>query len=91
MSWSALTCGGKGVQRSGFGAGQAPKQQLLSVRVGNASQEVAMRLDINEGSPVVIRQRLFLIDSQPVALCDSYYPADMAEGTAIAEDRRING
>src|SRR6266567_8398637 len=65
--------------------GQAPRQQLLSVRVGNASQEVAMRLDINEGSLVVIRQRLFLIDSQPVALCDSYYPADMAE------DRRIKG
>jgi GntR family transcriptional regulator len=71
--------------------GQAPKQQLLSVRVGNASQEVAMRLDINEAAPVVIRQRLFLIDSKPVALCDSYYPAEMAEGTAIAEARRIKG
>lgn len=71
--------------------GQAPKQQLLSVRVGSASQEVAMRLDINEGAPVVVRQRLFLIDGKAVALCDSYYPADMAGGTAIAEDRRIKG
>jgi GntR family transcriptional regulator len=40
---------------------------------------------------VVIRQRLFLIDGQPVALCDSYYPADMAQGTAIAEPRKIKG
>lgn len=71
--------------------GQAPKQQLLGVRVGDANQEVAMRLDLNEGSPVVIRQRLFLIDGHAVALCDSYYPADMAEGTPIAESRRIKG
>jgi GntR family transcriptional regulator len=71
--------------------GHAPKQQLLSVGVSGATQEVALRLDINEGSPVVIRQRLFLIDGQPVALCDSYYPADMAQGTAIAEPRKIKG
>ncbi|MGH3698368.1 MAG: UTRA domain-containing protein [Pseudonocardiaceae bacterium] len=28
---------------------------------------------------------------QPVSLCDSYYPADMAVGTAIAERRLVQG
>jgi len=40
---------------------------------------------------VVVRCRVFLADGEPVALCDSYYPADLADGTRIAKDRRIRG
>jgi GntR family transcriptional regulator len=40
---------------------------------------------------VVARRRLFVVDDVPVALCDSYYPAEVARGTALAEPERIRG
>lgn len=30
---------------------------------------------------------MFLADGELVALCDSYYPAGLAQGTQIAQDR----
>ena len=39
----------------------------------------------------MVRKRLFLAGGQPVALCDSYYPAEFARGTAITESKRIKG
>jgi GntR family transcriptional regulator len=56
-----------------------------------ASDEVAVRLDLDEDVTVVVRRRLFLVDDQPIALCDSFYPASIASGTAIAEHHRIRG
>ena len=38
-----------------------------------------------------MRRRLFLVNDEPVALCDSYYPAEMAGGTALAEPDNIAG
>jgi GntR family transcriptional regulator len=32
-----------------------------------------------------------LVNDEPVALCDSYYPAELAEGTALAEAENIEG
>jgi GntR family transcriptional regulator len=40
---------------------------------------------------MVVRQRVFLINDQPVALCDSYYPLELVAGTAIVEPGRIRG
>lgn len=71
--------------------GQTPEQQILEVATVSAPPEVAIRLDLDEGASVVTRRRLFLVDGQPVALCDSYYLVDMAEGTGIAQPRRIAG
>jgi GntR family transcriptional regulator len=50
-----------------------------------------MRLNVDEGSPVVVRRRVFLLEGQPAALCDSYYPAGWASGTAIEQPRRLRG
>jgi GntR family transcriptional regulator len=52
---------------------------------------VAIRLGVEDGSPVVVRRRVFLADGEPVALCDSYYPLRIAEGTPIAKPRKIRG
>lgn len=71
--------------------GQAPGQQLLEVTTVSAPAEVAMRLGIEDGSPVVVRRRVFLADAEPVALCDSYYPAGLADGTPITQARKIRG
>jgi GntR family transcriptional regulator len=81
---------------SGFNAqaleqGQAPQQEVLDVATIEAPLAVSMRLNLDEGSPVVMRRRLFRLDGQPVAFCDSYYPAELVEGTAIAENDNISG
>lgn len=71
--------------------GQQPLQRLLAVTTVPAPDEVALRLALDETAPVVVRRRLFLVDDQPVALCDSYYPASLAADTVIAEPHRIRG
>jgi len=71
--------------------GQAPEQRLLEVATVGAPTEVAIRLGVEDGSPVVARRRVFLADGEPVALCDSYYPAELAEGTPIAQVQKIRG
>jgi GntR family transcriptional regulator len=86
----------RGLGLPGFNAqaleqGQAPEQQLLEVATVSAPAEVAIRLGIEDGSPVMVRRRVFFADGEPVALCDSYYPVELAEGTPIAKARKIRG
>jgi GntR family transcriptional regulator len=81
---------------SGFNAqvaeqGQMAEQRLVEVGRVAATGEVAHRLGVEEGEPVVVRRRLFVVNGEPVARCDSYYPADMADGTALAEPENIGG
>ena len=86
----------RGLGLPGFNAqtleqGQAPEQELLEVATVGAPAEVAIRLGVEDGSPVVVRRRVFFADGEPVALCDSYYPFDLADGTPIVKARRIRG
>ncbi|MGH7882270.1 MAG: GntR family transcriptional regulator [Candidatus Dormibacteraceae bacterium] len=81
---------------SGFNAqvieqGQRPEQRLLAVERIEAPDEIALRLDLDPGSPLIVRRRLFLVEDRPIAFCDSYYPATLAEGTPLAEWRKIRG
>ena len=55
--------------------GQRPRQVIREVGRIGAPAEVATRLQVDEGAP----------------LNDSYYPADMAGGTAIEQPERIKG
>jgi GntR family transcriptional regulator len=82
--------------RSGFNAqveeqGQTPEQRLLDVGWVAAPREVALRLDVDDEAQVVVRRRLFVVNGEPVAFCDSYYPSDVADGTPLAEPERIAG
>jgi GntR family transcriptional regulator len=81
---------------SGFGAqvreqGQSPEQRILDAGWVTAPHEVAQRLGAGEDARVCVRRRLFLVNEEPVALCDSYYPAELAEGTALIEPENIEG
>jgi GntR family transcriptional regulator len=81
---------------SGFNAqvaeqGQVPEQQLLEVARVPATEEVAQRLGIAGDAAVVVRRRLFVVNGEPVARCDSYYPTEIADGTALAEPENIEG
>ncbi|SDU19622.1 GntR family transcriptional regulator [Jiangella alkaliphila] len=71
--------------------GQTASQQLLEVTSVPADAEIALRLDLDPGELVVVRRRLFIVDDQPIALCNSFYPAAIAAGTAISEMRLIKG
>lgn len=82
--------------QSGFNAqvreqGLKPEQRLMNVATIPAPPEIANRLALQDDAEVVVRERLFLADSVPVAQCTSYYPADFAAGTLIAEARKVKG
>jgi GntR family transcriptional regulator len=71
--------------------GQRPQQEIREVTTIPAPPDVALRLDIDQGAPVVVRQRRFLLEGEPVALCDSYYPAALVSGTNIGRNAKIRG
>jgi GntR family transcriptional regulator len=57
---------------SGFNAqveeqGQVPEQRLLEVTRVVAPDDIATRLGLEPGSPVVVRRRQFLVNEEPVA------------------------
>ena len=71
--------------------GQRPEQQIRSVATIEAPPEIAMRLNLDDSPRVVVRRRTFLLEGQPAALCDSYYPTDWASGTPIDQPELIRG
>lgn len=71
--------------------GQRPRQEIREVTRTAAPADVAARLDLDEGSSVTVRRLTFWLDDIPVALHDSWFPADLAAGTAIDRPRRIRG
>jgi DNA-binding GntR family transcriptional regulator len=71
--------------------GHVGTQQLLHVGEVPPPPQVAAAFRCAPTDPVVVRRRLILLDDQPVELVDSYYPADIARGTRLAEARKIRG
>lgn len=71
--------------------GSRPEQRILDVSVEPASSEVAERLGVAVGAEVIVRRRLFLVDEEPMQMCDGYYPSELFAGTAVQVPRRIRG
>lgn len=71
--------------------GQSGTQQLVGANEATPSPAVAELLGLSEGEAVVVRQRVMHLDGRPVELTDSYYPATIAHGTRLAEQRKIPG
>ncbi|MGX7677039.1 UTRA domain-containing protein [Plantactinospora sp. DSM 117369] len=71
--------------------GGVGSQRLLGVSEIVPGSEIAEALEIDPGSRAVVRRRLMLFNDQPVELTDSYYPLSIAQGTALAEPRKIKG
>ncbi|MFC9932245.1 GntR family transcriptional regulator [Streptomyces sp. NPDC127190] len=80
-AWSAEAAarGGKGGQRI-VQAGEVP-----------APEEVAEAFGLAAGETVVVRRRVIHLDDEPCELTDTYYPADIARGTPLAEKAKIPG
>ena len=72
-------------------AGRVGTQHLREVSVEVPPPAVASALSLNPGADAVVRRRTMLLDGQPVELTDSWYPAEIAEGTALAATGKIKG
>lgn len=67
--------------KSGF----LPRVDQIEVSRAVPPPEVRERLHLPEDAPVVVRSRRYLADGRPVETAVSYIPADLADGTRIAE------
>lgn len=61
----------------------------LIVESGAASASVAEKLDLAVGDPVVVRRSQHFIGDVPWQLINSYYPSDLAKGTALEQASEI--
>jgi GntR family transcriptional regulator len=66
-------------------AGATPSVDRLKVRETRPAEDVAKRLQLDDGIRVVERSRRYSLDGRPVETAVSYIPADLARGTPIAD------
>jgi GntR family transcriptional regulator len=71
--------------------GRRGSQRILHAGEVPASAEVAGLFGVPEGTSVVVRRRLILLDDEPNELTDTYYPTDIARGTGLAGTAKIPG
>lgn len=57
--------------------------QHITVEIEQAPPDIAKRLDLDIDQPVVVRRRIRFSNGEPHNLNDTWYPADIAEGTPI--------
>jgi GntR family transcriptional regulator len=74
-------------QRHGFDA----TQEITEVATVPAPADIAERLAIPLDAPTVVRRRVLRADGVPVQLSDSYYPAELAAGTELAQPDKLRG
>ncbi|MFF1477093.1 GntR family transcriptional regulator [Streptomyces sp. NPDC058301] len=65
--------------------------ELLEVAEVRPPADVAAALRLDENGVAVLRRQVLSYDGSPVELVKSYYPVELARGTAMAERRKIRG
>jgi GntR family transcriptional regulator len=66
-------------------AGAEPDVDMIRVTTARPPAEHAARLGLAGNGKTVVRSRRYLLDGRPVETAVSYIPADLAEGTPIAD------
>lgn len=66
-------------------------QQLTEVAEVVPPREVATALSLAAGEKAAVRRRVILLDGDAIELADSYYPLEIARGTALLEKKKIKG
>lgn len=66
-------------------------QELVDVATGPCPADVAGRLQVETGSPVVVRRHLMTLDGEPAQTADSYFPLALVEGSRIPQFEKIPG
>jgi GntR family transcriptional regulator len=72
-------------------AGRVGTQKIREVITDVPPADVASALGLPRDAPAVVRRRTMLLDGRPVELTDSWYPAEIAAGTALAASEKIRG
>lgn len=62
-----------------------PRVDVFFVGEEAASQQVAERLRVDLGAPILVRRRRYLSDGEPTELASSFIPWDLAQGTPMTE------
>ncbi|MFJ6664009.1 GntR family transcriptional regulator [Streptomyces sp. NPDC091383] len=65
--------------------------ELLDVAEVQPPADVTAALGLSEGETAVMRSQVLSYDDVPVELVKSYYPVELARGTAMIEPRKIRG
>lgn len=72
-------------------SGRIGSQKVTRVGQVAPPPEVVAALELKPGESAILRRRLIFLDGIPVEIADSYWPSSLAEGTALAEPKRIQG
>jgi len=72
-------------------AGRTGTQQIREAATAVPPADVAAALALPAAALAVVRRRTMLLDGRPVELTDSWYPAEIAAGTALAAPGKIKG
>ena len=72
-------------------AGRDGAHRLVLVEPRTPPVRVSLLLGIEPGTSAVLRRRVVTLDDVPVEISDSWYPAAIADGTGLAENRPIKG
>ncbi|MFD8385362.1 GntR family transcriptional regulator [Streptomyces sp. NPDC059679] len=65
--------------------------RLLEVAEVRPPADVAEALRLPEGGTALLRAQVLSLDDEPVELVKSYYPLELARGTAMMDRRKIKG
>lgn len=65
--------------------------KILEVAEVEPPAQVRKAFGLGVGETAAMRHRLMLLDDEPAELVWSYYPMDLARGTALLEHKRIKG
>ncbi|MGC5343753.1 GntR family transcriptional regulator [Streptomyces sp. DT24] len=71
--------------------GRRGSQRIVQAGEVAAPDPVAELLGVAQGQLVVVRRRIMYLDDEPCELTDTYYPLDIARGTALSGTARIRG
>lgn len=70
--------------------GQTPGMHITRTGPVPAPADIAARMGVDEGEMVFIRARVVFGDGEPVELSASYFPHDLATGTALATEQPLD-
>ncbi|MEU2850507.1 UTRA domain-containing protein [Streptomyces syringium] len=85
------TGGGDAWRAEAAAQGRRGSQRIAHAGEVAAPPDVADLLGLPDGDPVVVRRRIMFLDDRPNELTDTYYPADIARGTRLAQTAKIPG
>ncbi|MFJ9619190.1 GntR family transcriptional regulator [Streptomyces noursei] len=71
--------------------GAQARSELIEVAETTPPADVAAALNLTAGGTALLRCQVLVVDDEPVELVKSYYPLEIANGTALTERRKIKG